>query len=428
MSIKEHKIIPYMVFMVLLLNSVAMFLLSKFGMDSLAVSISSGLLTIVLFSFLLANLHDIYLRKTGFYIKLIFPWILFMWMTSAVLIASHSLRDILRAVCFQSGSLLIFLCFFIQGKNCTDRTFKANQRLFFVLTMVTACFFSFEVIRGRTVSSDFMAVGHVLYLTMLLPWISILNNKVVKYILLAGLSCLALFSMKRSALLQISVGGLFYVLIQNMIVEQRKKMLYFFLTPFALLGLFLMLSYVDTSTSGGLSERVQDIQTDRGSGRLEFWADLLRQYKAWPIINQVVGKGFYITHELVGEMRAHNDFIEALMGYGVIGFLSNVFFGIYLLIKAAGMVFRRHAYAASFVFGVISFWIISMVSYNLYFMLWNLYLLAFLGYICGIDQQEINLRTYYAESTTMAPDFPDEQDWYYNDQYPLEIQQYDEVL
>lgn len=438
---KEYKIIPYMIFIILLMNSISIFLLSKMGTDSLAISISSGLLMMVLFLFLLANLSTIYSR-TGFYIKMIFPWILFMWATSGVLIANQSFRNILRAACFQSGPLLIFLCFFIQGKNCTDRTLKANQRLFFILTVVTASFFSYEVIRGKTVSSDFLAIGQVLYLTMLLPWVSIRNNKVVRYILLAGLSCLALFSMKRSALLQISIGGLFYVLIQNVILEQKKKGLYLFLVPFALLGLFLIVSYVDRSTSGALFERVRDVQEDRGSGRLEIWADLVSQYNSWPFINKLFGKGYFMTSEILGKVRAHNDFLEALLSYGIIGFLANLFFGIYLLIKAAGMVLRRHPYSASFVFGVISFWIASLVSYNLYTMYWSLYLLAFLGYICGIDQQGINLYSGYAEFTSMDSIFPDDENYYndqyplemqqnenyYNDQYPLEMQQYEEVL
>ncbi len=421
MDNKRHHIIPYVIFMVLLLHSIATFLVYNLGRDPLVSSIFSGLLLIVLFGFIMVNLQEIYLGRTGFCIKLILPWIFFMWLTSAGLLTRYPFRETLRAVCFQSGPLLMFLCFFIQGKNCTARNFKANQRLFFILTLVTVFYFSHELVMGQKYSADFFAIGHVLYLTMLLPWISLLNNKILKYILFASLSGLALFSMKRSALLQISVGGFFYVLIQNMIVEQRKRILYFFLTPFVLLGLYLIISYVDTSTSGALFERFRSFQVDRGSGRLWIWADLWEQYKTWPLINRVVGKGYYITRELLWKYEAHNDFIEALLAYGVIGFLANIFFSIYLSIKAAGMVLRRHPYAASFVFGVISFLIVSMVSYNLYAMIWSLYLLAFLGYICGIYQQEIHICTFYDELTTTDPNSPDEEDWFYSDQYPLEI-------
>jgi hypothetical protein len=390
-----------MIFIVLLLNSVIRFLLGNLGVDALFVgAVTNGLLMAVPFGFILVNLQEIYLRKSNLYIKLIIPWIFFMWLTSFGLMARYSFRDTLRVVCFQSGPLLMFLCFYIQGKSCTARNFKVNQRLFFILTLVTIYFFSFELVTGRKYfTDDFLRVGNVLFLTMLLPWISILNNKVLRYILLASLSCLALFSMKRSVLFQISVGGFFYVLIQNMIIEQRKKGLFLLLTPFILLGLFQILSYVNRTTSGALLERVQYL--GRGSGRLDIWVDLWRQYKTWSFGNQVVGKGYYITREMLGELRAHNDYIESLLGYGAIGFLANVFFSICLSIKAAGMVLRRHPYAASFAFGIISFWIISLVSYNLYYMLWSLYLLAFLGYICGIDQQDQDFRTFYPDLTIM---------------------------
>ena len=143
------------------------------------------------------------------------------------------------------------------------------------------------------------------------------------------------------------------------------------------------------------------MQEDKGSGRLELWGSLWWEYKTWPLINRVFGKGYYKTFEYLGDFKAHNDFVEALWGYGAIGFLANVFFTIYLSLKAVGMTLRRHRYAASFVFAVISFLILSMVSYNLYTMGWSMYVLAFLGYISGIDQQEKNLHKLYPDLTTM---------------------------
>ena len=206
-------------------------MLSYLGAEPLAVSISSGLLILVSFMFILVNLQEIY-SISNLIIKLILPWIFFMWLTSVRFVGNYSFKHVLRAVCFQSGPLLMFLCFYIQGKSYPGKNFKTNQRLFFILTAVTTFFFCYAFASGKKYTADFLSIGSVLYLTSLLPWISILNNKVLKGILLAGISCLALFSMKRSALLQISVGGFFYVLIQNMIIEQRKKMLYFLLAPF----------------------------------------------------------------------------------------------------------------------------------------------------------------------------------------------------
>ncbi|MBN2019152.1 MAG: O-antigen ligase family protein [Sedimentisphaerales bacterium] len=398
----KHNMVPYMIFVVLFLNSIATFLSSNLDASSVAISISYGLLLVVPFGFVLANLHELYFRKAGFYIKLILPWIFFMWLTSLKLLAEYPIRSVVRAVCFQSGPLLMFLCFFIQGKSSTAGNFKANQRLFFILTAFAVFFFSCELImKEKYFFGDILRIGSVLYVTMLLPWISILKNRTLRYILLAGISCLTLFSMKRSVLIQIFVGGFFYVLIQNVIIEQRKKALFILLTPFFLASLFLVFLYVNRSTSGVLFEHAKQLQEDKGSGRLYIWASLWQEYKTWPFINRVVGKGYYAIREYLAEYEAHNDFLQALWGYGAIGFLANVFFSIYLSVKAAGMILRRHPYAASFAFAVISFLIISMVSYNLYTMYWSLYILAFLGYICGIDQHEKNLRTLYPDLTTI---------------------------
>lgn len=404
--------IPYIIFIVLLLHSLTTFLMKNLGVEANVVSATYGLLVVVPLGYILVNLHEIYVGKISFFIKIILPWIFFMWMTSFGILATYPLRSVVRGICFQSGPLLMFLCFFIQGKSCEDKKFKTNQKLFFILTLVTIFFFCFERARGgQYFSGGLVKVGSVLYLAMLLPWISTFKNKGLRYTLLAGLSCLVLFSMKRSAFFLVAVGGFFYVLVQNVIIEQKKKIFFIFLTPLVLLGLFLVVSYVDRSTSGVLLEQVQNIKEDKGSGRLDMWADLWYKYKMWPLANRIFGKGFYATTNYLGEMPAHNDFIEALWGYGIIGFLANVFFSIYLLFKAAGMVLRKHPYAASFVFGVISFWILSMVSYNLYTMLWSLYLLAFLGYICGIDQQEKDICTLYPDLTTMEL-HQLRQDWY----------------
>ena len=402
MNNTKHNIIPYVIFVVLLFNYLATFLTGNLDAGSIPVSISYGLLLVVPLGFVLVNLGEIYWARNSFLIKLILPWIFFMWLTSIQLLDTYPVKSVVRAVCFQGGPLLMFLCFFIQGKNCTDKKFKANQRLFFILAVVAVCFFGYELASGEDyLVIGIVKIGSVLYVTMLLPWISIFKNKALKYILLAGLSCLVLFSMKRSVLFQITIGGFLYIFVQNVIIEQRKRLLFVFLTPVVLLGLFMILSYVDRSTSGVLIEHTRHLQVDKGSGRLDMWESLWWEYKSWPLINRIVGKGFYMTQEYLGEMQAHNDFFEALWGYGAIGFLANVFFSIYLSVKAAGMVLRRHPYAASFVFGVLSFLLASMVSYNLYTMLWSLYLLAFLGYICGIDQQEKNLRTLYPDLTTI---------------------------
>ena len=69
---KKYHIIPYMIFIVLLLNSVIRFLLGNLGVDVLFVgSVTNGLLMAVPFGFILVNLQEIYLRKSNLYIKLI---------------------------------------------------------------------------------------------------------------------------------------------------------------------------------------------------------------------------------------------------------------------------------------------------------------------------------------------------------------------
>ncbi len=223
-----------MIFIVLLLNSLSTFLTSNLDVNSVGVSVSYGLLLVVPFGFILANLHEIYVGKINFFIKLIIPWIFFMWMTSFGLLSTYSVRSVVRAVCFQSGPLLMFLCFFIQGKSCAGKNFKANQRLFFILTLVTVYFFCFELVTGGSYFTvGLVKVGSVLYVAMLLPWISTFKNRGLRYTLLAGLSCLVLFSMKRSVLFQITIGGSLYVLVQNVIIEQRKRLLFVFLSHFS---------------------------------------------------------------------------------------------------------------------------------------------------------------------------------------------------
>ena len=391
---KRHHVIPYVIFVALLMVSLATFLVSIIKVNPLISSIASGVLILIMLLFVLANLQDIYLRRTNFVVKLIFPWVLFLWFNSVCFLGGQTWNNIIRAVCFQCGCLLIFLCYYIQGVSCSVENFKANQRVFFVLTIFTVMFYAYEYVLGKRYTVDYAPVGFVLYLTMLLPWIALLNNKMLRYVLLAILSCLALFSLKRSVLIQISIGGLFYVLIQSVIEGQRKRTISMLVFPFALIGLWLIISYVQEESSGMLFERLRLISRDRGSGRLDIWAILWDEYKTWPFLNQIAGKGYYVTQVILKAYEAHNDFIESLLSYGAIGFLADVCFSFYLLFKAIGIVLRKQPYAAAFTFGVISFWIVSLVSYNLYLMIWSLYLLAFLGYICGIDQQEKDIYEY----------------------------------
>lgn len=234
-----------------------------------------------------------------------------------------------------------------------------------------------------------VSLNHYFYVGLLLPFLFLIERKGLKYTLFVLGFVAALISYKRSAI--IFAFLLFILLIYTDFVKSasRRSGAVSGILGILLLGGVILYSYdkVDSMTNGYISQRFEQAEEDGGSGRIERYESVFKQYKELPFHNQVVGIGFdgvrlkfnLSDGALENGGSAHNDFLEMLCDFGVVG----LFLYLVVVLNLVRMTRKckrisRPLYVAN-VACLIVFFVMSMVShlflYGTYFgylaMLWG---------------------------------------------------------
>lgn len=126
--------------------------------------------------------------------------------------------------------------------------------------------------------------------------------------------------------------ALFVVLLYNFF--EKKRFFYLLIIPIIVIG-YIMVSYSTMgdriSNSTWNSESYGDFWYVLTSGRSVFWKKMLDGYWSQNIIHILVGNGYNFTTD-VGSHWGHNDFVEILCSFGILG-LGVYLWSIFSLLK-----------------------------------------------------------------------------------------------
>lgn len=218
-----------------------------------------------------------------------------------------------------------------------------------------------------------VSLNHYFYVGLLLPFLFLIKNKGLKYTLFTLGFVASLISYKRSSI--IFAFALFILLIYTDFVKtaSHRKGAMSGIIGVLLLGGVMLFSYnkIDALTNGYISRRFEQTAEDGGSGREERYENTIERYMALPFPNKIIGIGFdgvrnkFNTNDsdIENGASAHNDFLEMLCDFGVIGLLLYLVVVINLLrmIKRCKRI-SETLYDAN-VAGLIVFFVMSMVSH-----------------------------------------------------------------
>jgi hypothetical protein len=218
-----------------------------------------------------------------------------------------------------------------------------------------------------------VSLNHYFYVGLLLPFLFLIKNKGLKYTLFTLGFVASLISYKRSSI--IFAFALFILLIYTDFVKtaSHRKGAMSGIIGVLLLGGVMLFSYnkIDALTNGYISRRFEQTAEDGGSGREERYENTIERYMALPFPNKIIGIGFdgvrnkFNTNDsdIENGASAHNDFLEMLCDFGVIGLLLYLVVVINLLrmIKRCKKI-SETLYDAN-VAGLIVFFVMSMVSH-----------------------------------------------------------------
>lgn len=225
--------------------------------------------------------------------------------------------------------------------------------IFMSITYIILTLFYNEITRTSE------GINSVYYPLLLFPLIISSNKKLVKFLLWALIIIVTLVSLKRTAIL-----ALFLMIFASMSVEYYLKNKKVSLKPILLsIVLILLIIYVSNLFNFNFFERFNNITNDEGSGRIDIYSKVIFALQQNSFIEWLIGHGFegVTIHSGIGT-SAHNDFLEVLYDFGLIGF------SLYLLLigtlahKVIIQIRNRDWITINLVMSLVLFFVISIFS------------------------------------------------------------------
>lgn len=223
-----------------------------------------------------------------------------------------------------------------------------------------------------------------------LPLIFLVRGKLARIVgVLAALSAVVL-SLKLTAIIMLILGILTYSLIEG-VMEKGKvnpKLLGLF---FAVLLVWILFPVINSFMTQWLhvdwAEKVSSSNGSGGSGRVDIWINVLKELKNTDIIRLFFGHGYNTVVEKIG-FSAHNDFLEVLYDFGILGFC--IYIGLYIcLLRRVNLLMYAHDMRAAVLGMSLSMvFIVSMFSHLV--IVPNLMVnCAFIWAVCFADKQTV---------------------------------------
>jgi len=221
------------------------------------------------------------------------------------------------------------------------------------------------------------------YFTLyMLPLVFLCKSKTIRIVATLVVAIVIISSLKRSGVVAFVLAFIAYIIINQYV---KKK-----LSPTAILGviavlvLFISLFLVFASMGeNSVLERFENIGDDNGSGRLVVWEMTSKLISRLDAGSLLMGQGYnMVLPNSPMNLSAHNDFLEIIYDYGLIGlalYVSAFFSVCYYALK---MISAKSAYAPSMTMLMVIYVIQSMISHIIIYFWASLFMLSF-AYLIG---------------------------------------------
>ncbi len=314
--------------------------------------------------------------------------------------------------------LYVFIISFLHGTRSNQSALEFLATCCFVLCPFLACQFMYNavlklssrtIIIGITVLiallmlsyswgmlkalyliflSDFRGQGAYVFL-MFIPMVCLFPNKKLRYLLVAMMSICVLSSMKRGGMLAL-VFSLFVYNIADTFISSGK----FPLRKILVLCVFCLLLGVgflvyDSMTEGVMTERFEAASQDGGSGRDQVYEITCSMIADADLVGFLIGHGWdAVRVDSVLQKSAHNDFLEYLYDFGIVGFLLLVTLFFNLVMYARHLFLVHSRMAPAFAFCLAAMFVCSMLSHFFFYQFMFIPGAMFWGYCLGLERKE----------------------------------------
>ncbi len=253
----------------------------------------------------------------------------------------------------------------------------------------------FNIFLFLNTDSNYQSLITAYYPMFLLPFIlSSTKNKLFKFLIL-GLSLFTIFTcMKRGCLIALILATAVYYLVDYLLVGRSK---YKIVSVFVIVGVVLVVIFsflkYDDMTGNQFTTRLESIEDDEGSGRIDVWLETIRLINNSDTAGILFGHGHLaVIRDSVLSLSAHNDFMEIFYNYGIFVFLLYCVFHISLIKLCFKLIKQKSSLAAPMAMSYVIFFTLTLIS-HIYFYPYFAFLLLFWGKALGTLEREKSLNT-----------------------------------
>lgn len=321
--------------------------------------------------YILSNWKLLKLDKTGV-IKYSFLYVilvlLYQLLTSPLRELYNPYEPVFYHVFITTG-----ISFWIMGYKGYEILADYTKKLIVVITTI-ALLYSFFIMFAYGGVASLLSMGSeigeflyqvVPYLLLWMTSVLFLLNKQLRIFIILLFTVVILLSGKRGPLFSMFVGLAAAALVTNKRIN-IKIIVSIFL--FISVGYFIISSFFNAFLSDWLLRWSET--DDVSNGREDIWNIILRNVGTQDLLSLIFGNGYEASHKLTynflgNALGSHNDFIDILYNFGLLGSYIFIFLIISWLKNAYIAIKRKYSYANMMVYLIVCFLLGSLISSNM---------------------------------------------------------------
>lgn len=289
----------------------------------------------------------------------------------------------------------IFILFTVLFKHNADY-YGWIKSFVYVMFFINASLFLLEI-STRFSSNDALRTNTIFFILLLTPLVTLVRNTRNRFAMLFAILTCSVISGKRSAMIAIALV-LLIEWIRYIKNSPSRKFRTVVMTIFSVILLAGAVYTVESTLGISFIERFQGIEEDGGSGRADAFVQVSFRYSQLPLEEKLFGCGHnavriedFVSLDFSKDeaLSAHNDFLEILYDYGLIGLVLYLMFifQIVALAKYWRKTDKDHYYPMLGSLAV--FFVMSMVSHLVIYPTYFAYLMIFWAYMYSERRKRI---------------------------------------
>ncbi len=378
---RSNRILIISLLSVLILFASSLGILPQYGFFRFLLS---GARLIIILLFVVTQF--IYKNKTSGVICKIVSAMMACLFACSIIVPGQEIIDTLLNTMFWPASFLLAYNLTIKNPQKSFLTFKK----YFVFIIAVSFYGVLFRTHQMNVGNDELLVqdNNIFALLTVIPWIMLYGKRKYRLILMGLVVLCAFISLKRSAIIIISLSSIIFLFFEY-VKNKKNKALY---AAAIILGVSAA-AFVFENNSRVLkvAERFDSIEEDEGSGRLEIYSLALSEIaSSFNIIDYIFGKGHNAVAINHMGLSAHNDFIEVCYDYGIVSFILYCMLHVAIIKRLLYLYKTKSAFFEAYFMSWIVFIVMSWVSHLILYSTYIVSLMFFWAFIEAVIHSRQN--------------------------------------